>query len=87
MLPRREERVSKELIDRLQVKCEGPRQSIDRLSGGNQQKVLLARWLQTESDVWLLDEPTRGVDVASKLTIHEQLRELRDLGACLLHRL
>ena len=84
LLPRREERVSKELIDRLQVKCEGPRQSIDRLSGGNQQKVLLARWLQTESDVWLLDEPTRGVDAASKLTIHEQLRDLRDLGACLL---
>ena len=84
LLPRREQRISEELIDRLQIKCEGPHQSIDRLSGGNQQKALIARWLQTESDVWLLDEPTRGVDVASKLAIHAKLRELRDLGACLL---
>jgi ribose transport system ATP-binding protein len=57
---------------------------IDRLSGGNQQKVLIARWLQARANVWLLDEPTRGVDVTSKLAIHEQLRKLRDDGAALL---
>jgi len=84
ILPRREQRVSEELIARLRVKCEGPLQTIDRLSGGNQQKVLFARWLQTESDVWLLDEPTRGVDVGSKLAIHDQLRQLRDQGAAML---
>ena len=84
ILPRRERQVTEELIDRLKVKCEGPLQSIDRLSGGNQQKVLIARWLQARANVWLLDEPTRGVDVTSKLAIHEQLRKLRDDGAALL---
>lgn len=82
--PRRERRVTEELIDRLKVKCDGPLQRIDRLSGGNQQKVLIARWLQARANVWLLDEPTRGVDVTSKLAIHEQLRKLRDDGAALL---
>ena len=84
VLPRREISVSETLIDRLKIKCEGPLQSIDRLSGGNQQKVLIARWLQSEAEVWLLDEPTRGVDVTSKLAIHKQLRELRDQGAAIL---
>ena len=84
ILPRREQNVSEELIARLKIKCDGALQAIDRLSGGNQQKVLIARWLQSESDVWLLDEPTRGVDVGSKLAIHDQLRELRDQGAAML---
>lgn len=84
IIPRREQRVSEELIARLKVKCEGPMQVIDRLSGGNQQKLLFARWLEAESDVCLLDEPTRGVDVGSKLAIHEHLRELRDKGAAIL---
>ena len=84
VLPRREQRVSEELIARLKVKCEGPLQVIDRLSGGNQQKLLFARWLEAKSDVCLLDEPTRGVDVSSKLAIHEHLRELRDKGAAIL---
>lgn len=84
ILPRREQGVSEELIARLKVKCDGALQTIDRLSGGNQQKVLIARWLQSESDVWLLDEPTRGVDVGSKLAIHDQLRQLRDQGAAML---
>ena len=84
ILPRREQRVTEELIAQLKVKCEGPLQTIDKLSGGNQQKLLVARWLQAKSDVWLLDEPTRGVDVGSKLAIHDQLRQSRDQGAALL---
>jgi ribose transport system ATP-binding protein len=84
ILPRRKQRVTEELIAQLKVKCEGPLQTIDKLSGGNQQKLLVARWLQTKSDVWLLDEPTRGVDVGSKLAIHDQLRQSRDQGAALL---
>ena len=81
VVPAREMQVSEELIDRLKVKCEGPLQLIDRLSGGNQQKVLIARWLETKANFWLLDEPTRGVDVGSKAAIHEHLRQLRDQGA------
>ncbi len=84
VLPRRELDVSERLLQKLKVKSEGPRQDIDRLSGGNQQKVLFARWLQTEADVWLLDEPTRGVDIGAKLAIHQQLRRLRDQGAAIL---
>ena len=84
IMPKREQRVCEELISRLKIKCEGTLQTIDRLSGGNQQKVLIARWLQSESDVWLLDEPTRGVDAGSKFAIHEQLRKLRDQGATMI---
>lgn len=84
LLPGREQRLSEELIHKLRVKCEGPMQVIDRLSGGNQQKVLLARWLQAEASTWLLDEPTRGVDVGSKLAIHQQLLKLRAGGAALI---
>lgn len=84
IIPKREQRACEELISRLKIKSEGPQQTIDRLSGGNQQKMLIARWLQAESDVWLLDEPTRGVDVGSKLVIHDRLRQLRDEGATML---
>ena len=83
-VPTREVQASRELIDSLKIKCEGPLQLIDRLSGGNQQKVLIARWLETKADVWLLDEPTRGVDVGSTAAIHEHLRQLRDQGAAII---
>ena len=83
-VPTREVQASRELIDSLKIKCEGPLQLIDRLSGGNQQKVLIARWLETKADVWLLDEPTRGVDIGSTAAIHEHLRQLRDQGAAII---
>jgi len=50
------------------------------LSGGNQQKVVLAKWLLTEADVLIFDEPTRGVDIGAKTEIHRQIRALADLG-------
>mgnify|MGYP005726312627 CR=1 FL=1 len=71
------------LIRRLNVKCEGGDQSIEALSGGNQQKVILARWLHRECSLLLLDEPTRGVDVGAKFAIHDLLRALRDQGVCI----
>ena len=84
VLPNRERRATNELLQRLKVKYDGVLQKINTLSGGNQQKVLIARWLNTQADVWLLDEPTRGVDVSSKMAIHEQLRNQRDRGALLI---
>jgi len=68
------------LIERLDIRCAGPRQRITELSGGNQQKTLIARWLRLGVDVLLLDEPTRGVDVATKHAICNLLCELRGQG-------
>jgi len=71
VLPRRQEAATREYIERLQIKCKGPRQAVSNLSGGNQQKVALARLLQHDVDILLLDEPTRGIDVGSKALIYK----------------
>lgn len=68
----------RELVGKLAIRCAGLDQDIAQLSGGNQQKTLIARWLRCDSDVLLLDEPTRGVDVATKGAIYELLFELQD---------
>ena len=71
-------------IDRLGIKCTGPGQKIRELSGGNQQKVLLARWLAMEPRLLILDEPTRGIDVGAKDEIQRLIRELADQGLAVL---
>ena len=68
------------LILALRVMSNGVDQKMRELSGGNQQKLMLARWLHCGSRLLLLDEPTRGVDVGAKLAIHEELVRLRDAG-------
>jgi galactofuranose transport system ATP-binding protein len=67
-------------IDRLGIKTAGPEQTIRELSGGNQQKVLLARWLCLDPKLLLLDEPTRGIDVGAKAEIQALIDELADRG-------
>jgi ABC-type sugar transport system ATPase subunit len=69
---------------RLGVKAAGPDVGVTTLSGGNQQKVVLAKWLATEPRVILLDEPTRGVDVGAKGEIHALIRDLAARGAAVL---
>lgn len=71
-------------IARLRIKARGPGTPVRWLSGGNQQKVVLARWLRPETKVLLLDEPTRGVDVLAKSEIHAYLRALAAEGRALL---
>jgi len=68
-------------IEKLSVRCRSVEQPIAELSGGNQQKVVLGRWLLTEPKVLILDEPTRGVDVGAKSEIHRLLRTAAD-GGC-----
>ena len=76
-----ETRRSTELIRELRVKTPGCEEPVMYLSGGNQQKVVLARWLFAGAKVYLFDEPTRGVDVAAKAEIHDIIRRLAAGGA------
>src|SRR4029453_13468365 len=68
--PAQQERASRTWIGRLALRCRSPWQPVGALSGGNQQKVAIARLLHHDVDVLLLDEPTRGIDVASKAQIY-----------------
>jgi ribose transport system ATP-binding protein len=76
----RQREIVERFIRRLGVKCAGPEQPIRELSGGNQQKVLLARWLAVQPELLILDEPTRGIDVGAKAEIQSLIRELADEG-------
>lgn len=67
-------------IKRLRIKVSSADQKVGELSGGNQQKVLIARWLATQPRVFLLDEPTRGIDVGAKLEVQELIDELAEQG-------
>jgi galactofuranose transport system ATP-binding protein len=67
-------------MDRLRIKASSPHQKAGELSGGNQQKVLLARWLAAEPRVLLLDEPTRGIDVGAKAEVQRLVDELAEDG-------
>ncbi len=69
-------RIVETFITRLGIRCAGPDQPIRQLSGGNQQKVLLARWLCMNPRLLILDEPTRGIDVGAKAEIQALIREL-----------
>jgi len=77
---RRERRLVRDVMERLRVKAPSLRAAVETLSGGNQQKVLLGRWLLAKPKLLLLDEPTRGVDVGAKAEIHAHLRRLADEG-------
>ncbi len=70
------EKDTDEYIEKIQVKTPNQQQLIKNLSGGNQQKVLIGRWLLTNPDVIILDEPTRGIDVGSKAEIHKLIGTL-----------
>ena len=69
-----------ESIKRMRIKTPSRATKIRALSGGNQQKVILGRWLLTEPEILMLDEPTRGIDVGAKYEIYELLEEQREKG-------
>jgi ribose transport system ATP-binding protein len=82
--PAEQDAQSRNWIDRLGIRCRHPRQSIGDLSGGNQQKVAIARLLHHDVDLLLLDEPTRGIDVGSKAQIYRLIDELACSGKAVL---
>ncbi len=71
------------MIDRLAIRCNSPAQNVSNLSGGNQQKVALAKWLLAGARVLVLDEPTRGVDVGARQEIYRIIRELAAEGVAI----
>ena len=73
-----------DLARRVELRAASLEQEVRYLSGGNQQKVVLAKWLATRAQILIFDEPTRGIDVGAKAGIHELMRELARAGAAIL---
>jgi ABC-type sugar transport system ATPase subunit len=71
-------------MQQLRIRAPGLAQPVIGLSGGNQQKVVLGKWLAREADVLIFDEPTRGIDVAAKVDIYELMNRLTERGAAIL---
>jgi ribose transport system ATP-binding protein len=84
MSRRHEIKVSEDLVERLNIRASGLRQIVGRLSGGNQQKVMISKWLIEKPKILIIDEPTKGVDVGTKAEVHHLLRELADQGVGIL---
>jgi rhamnose transport system ATP-binding protein len=77
---RAERRVTDAMARRLAVKCSDTGQKVGELSGGNQQKVVIGKWLATQPEIVILDEPTKGIDIGSKSAVHAFIGELVEQG-------
>jgi ribose transport system ATP-binding protein len=83
MRPAAEQALAQRQIDAMRIRCNGAHQAVGELSGGNQQKVVIGRWLERDCQVLLFDEPTRGIDVGAKFEIYGLLGELARQGKAL----
>jgi rhamnose transport system ATP-binding protein len=72
--------VTRTFTDDLRIRMTGVEQQVGSLSGGNQQKVVLAKWLATKPRVLILDEPTRGIDIGAKVEVHRIISDLAAAG-------
>lgn len=79
----KEEDVAKQYIEELRIRTPSPEQTVGNLSGGNQQKVVLAKWLLGKAKVFLFDEPTRGIDIGAKAEIYNLMVKLAQGGAAI----
>jgi ribose transport system ATP-binding protein len=79
-----EAKITQEYIDKMHTKTPSQEQTVTNLSGGNQQKVMIGRWMATNPKVLILDEPTRGVDVGAKAEIYEIMNELTKQGVSII---
>jgi ribose transport system ATP-binding protein len=84
LLIRKEFDTTKYFIKKLDIKTSGVKQVVKYLSGGNQQKVVISKWLQTEPKVLIMDEPTQGIDVKAKVEIYTIVRNLAKSGVCVI---
>ena len=80
----KEGRFASDIAQQLQIKTTGLWQRAQELSGGNQQKTVLAKWLGTKPKILILDEPTRGIDVGTKAAVHQLMSELAEQGVAIL---
>jgi rhamnose transport system ATP-binding protein len=80
MRARREQELAQHWIQALAIKAQGPAQAVQNLSGGNQQKVVIAKWLARKPGVLILDEPTKGIDVGAKAAVHAVTSEFAAAG-------
>lgn len=76
--------ISDDLVDKLKIKIAGLDQHVNNLSGGNQQKVMIARWLHTDNKILVFDEPTKGVDVGAKQDIYQEIHQLSQQGKAII---
>jgi len=81
---KREYEIAKDFINRIRIITPSSDQQVQNLSGGNQQRVLLSKWINTDSKIFLIDEPTRGIDVGSKEELYVLMNELVANGAAIL---
>ncbi|MEQ6390285.1 sugar ABC transporter ATP-binding protein [Bacillaceae bacterium S4-13-58] len=84
MLKRKEAEFTHSMIEKLRIKASGSEQLVKSLSGGNQQKVVIGKWLGIEPKLLILDEPTRGVDVGAKKEIYQIMNELTERGVSII---
>jgi ribose transport system ATP-binding protein len=84
IMVKKESKVARDLIKRLTIKPENENQKVSELSGGNQQKVVLAKWLNSNCRVMIIDEPTRGIDIGAKVEIYDLINELAQKGVAII---
>ena len=73
-------RQAKHWIGELRIKTPGPQALLRQLSGGNQQKVVIGKWVNTDADIFIFDEPTRGIDVGAKYEIYQLIMDMARAG-------
>ncbi len=82
--PATESATAERFVEDLRIKTPGIEQQVVNLSGGNQQKVVLSKWLCSEAQIFIFDEPTRGIDVGAKVEIYKLMNGLTERGAAVL---
>jgi ribose transport system ATP-binding protein len=80
----KERSVTGRYVDALSVRCSSTEQKVGELSGGNQQKVVIAKWMYRDCEILIFDEPTRGIDVGAKFEIYHMLSELAEKGKAII---